>query len=99
MMRASGSLIIPQRGELHFTSYRRLAPAVTRRIVCLRSGGEQGLCFLEDGVTLYGQATRGVVELARRSAQLLDRIIAPTDDQPQTSALLTVTEEMLQAAQ
>jgi hypothetical protein len=79
--------------------YRRLAPAVTRRIVCLRSGGEQGLCFLEDGVTLDGQATRGVVELARRSAQFLDRIIALTDDQPQTDELLIVTEGMLQAAQ
>jgi hypothetical protein len=43
--------------------YRRLAPAVTHRIVYLRSGGEQGLCFLEDGVNLDGQATRGVVEL------------------------------------
>jgi hypothetical protein len=78
---------------------RRLAPALTRQIVCIRSGGEQGLCFLDDGVTLDGQATRGVVELNRESAQLLDRIIARTDELPQSGGLLTVTEEMLQAGQ
>jgi hypothetical protein len=79
--------------------YRRLAPEVTHRIVCLRSGGEQGLKFLGDGVHLDGQALRGVVELTPGSARLFDRIIAATDELPHTDDLLTVTVEMLQAVQ
>ncbi len=74
---------------------RRLAPEVSRQIVCIMAGGgERGLFFVDDA-NLDVQATRGVRELTRGSAALLDRIIALTDAMPDTGDILTVTPEML----
>lgn len=74
---------------------RRLAPEVTRQIVCIMADGdERGLFFVDDD-NLDVQATRGVRELTAESTDLLDRIIAITDAMPRTGRLLTVTEAML----
>ncbi len=76
---------------------RRLAPDVTREIVCIMADGdERGLFFMDDD-NLDVQATRGVRELTAASAELLDRIIAITDAMPRDGQLLTVTSAMLGA--
>jgi hypothetical protein len=77
--------------------HRRLAPAVTKQIVCIMAdGSERGLCFVDES-NLDNQATRGVRQLTPESAELLDRIIAVTDAMPRSGRLITVTESMLSA--
>jgi hypothetical protein len=74
---------------------RRLAPEVTRQIVCIMADGDERGLFFVDDEHLDVQATRGVRELTADSAELLDRIIALTDAMTRTGRLLTVTDPML----
>ena len=51
-------------------------------------------CFRADR-NLDGQTTRGVRELTRESAKLLDRIITITDRAPLSTSMRLLTEELL----
>jgi hypothetical protein len=75
--------------------HRRLAPSLARQLRFLSpQSGEKPLAFVSDS-RLDNQATRGVRELTRESAKLLDRIIEFTDRLPKSAQLVSVTEEML----
>jgi hypothetical protein len=75
---------------------RRLAPDLTRQIMCLMADGdERGLCMVGDN--LDPQATRGVRQLTADSAEWLDHILAITDAMPSPRRLLTVTAAMLES--
>lgn len=78
--------------------HRRLAPAVTKRLRFESKTGPKEACFVSD-TELDNQATRGVRELTRESAALLDRIIAATDRLPRTGQVVTVTDELLDGGQ
>jgi 5-methylcytosine-specific restriction enzyme A len=75
--------------------HRRLAPAVSRQLRFVSPKAEPKELFFISDTHLDNQATRGVRELTRESAVLLDRIIEITDQLPRSGALITVTEEML----
>ena len=51
-------------------------------------------CFRSKG-KLDGQTTRGVRQLTRESAELLDRIITITDRAPRSTSMRRLTEELL----
>ena len=75
--------------------HRRLAPAVSRQVRFVSpKSGPRSLFFISE-TRIYAQATRGVQELTRESAELLDRIIEITDSLPRSGDVVTVTEEML----
>lgn len=74
--------------------HRRLSPKLSKKLIFLRAGGERGLTF-RDGSKLDNQATRGLSQLTRESARLLDSIIDVTDSMPQTVDMMTVTDELL----
>lgn len=78
--------------------HRRLAPQFARQLRFLTTRGEvRGLCFVSE-THLDNQATRGLHELTRESAALLDRVIEITDRLPQGDEVIEVTEEMLSRA-
>lgn len=77
--------------------YRRLAPDVTRqlRVLSPRDGPKE--LFFVSRNHLDNQATRGIRELTRESAELLDHAIAATDPPRGPRPMLTVTTRMLQS--
>jgi hypothetical protein len=74
--------------------HRRLAPALTKRLRFESKAGPKEPFFISD-TELDNQATRGVRELTRESAALLDRVIEVTDRLPRSRRDVTVTDEML----
>jgi hypothetical protein len=74
--------------------YRRLAPALTKRLRFVSKSGPQGLKFTS-ATQLDGQTTRSVRELTLESAGLLDRIISITDRLPRSEEIITVTDKLL----
>ena len=78
--------------------HRRLSPVVVKRITYLSpKDGLKGLCFDDDN-NLNPQATRSVLELTCESVELLDRILELTDSMRSRTKLITVNDEMLNAA-
>ena len=73
---------------------RRLSPTLAKQIRFESKAGPQKLRFVSD-TELDNQTTRGVRELTRDSAALLDRIIEVTDRLPRSGELITVTEDLL----
>jgi hypothetical protein len=74
--------------------HRRLAPAVTKRLRFESKAGPKEPFFVSE-TELDNQATRGVRELTRESAALLDQIIEVTDRLPRSGQMVTVTDELL----
>jgi 5-methylcytosine-specific restriction endonuclease McrA len=90
-------IIAPQGGGTQLHLYRRLEPALSKRLRFVSGDGEpKGLAFVSASA-LDNQSIRGVRELTRESAELFDQIIYATDSLPHTSDLLTVTEAWLRA--
>jgi hypothetical protein len=84
----------PEQSGTLLDLHRRLAPALTKRLRFESKTGPKEPCFVSD-TELDNQATRGVRELTRQSAMLLDRIIAATDRIPKSGQAITVTDELL----
>lgn len=78
--------------------HRRLSPVLTKQLRFRSRKGPQEPCFISD-TDLDNQATRGVRELTRESAKLLDGIIDATDRLPESNRLLTVTQDMIPEAE
>ncbi len=74
--------------------HRQLSPALARKLRFESKSGPKGL-FFGSGGALDNQATRGVRELTRDSASLLDRIIKTTDALPRTGKVIIATESQL----
>jgi predicted HNH restriction endonuclease len=76
---------------------RRLAPELARQLRFIsKTSTPKGLFFVDSAKTkLDVQATRGVRELTADSAEILDRIIAVTDQLKDFGDLITATEELL----
>src|ERR1035438_2226878 len=88
-------VIAPQGGGTRLHLYRRLEPALSKRLLFASGDGKpKELAFVSASV-LDGQTTRNVRELTRESAALLDQIIYATDSLPHTSDPLIVTEAWL----
>ncbi len=77
---------------------RRLAPALTKQLRFESKKGPKEPFFDSDS-KLNNQATRGVRELTRESATILDHIIAVTDQLPKSVQVVTVTDELLRIDQ
>ena len=75
--------------------HRRLDPAITKRLRFESKAGPKEPFFVND-TDLDNQATRGVRELTRGSAVLLDRVIAATEQLPKSGQVLTVTDDLLE---
>ncbi len=78
---------------------RRLAPALTKQLRFESKKGLKAPYFVSDTTKLDNQTTRGVRELTRESATILDRIIAVTDQLPRSGEVVDVTEELLRIDQ
>jgi hypothetical protein len=74
--------------------HRRLSPSITKQLRFASKSGTKEPYF-KSHTKLDNQATRGVRELTRASAALLDGIIAATDNLPRTGQVVTVTDELL----
>lgn len=77
--------------------HRRLEPALSRKLRFLSPSKEEKDLVMS-GTRVDGQATRGVRELSPASAAMLDRIIEITDRLPRSTAMTTVTEDLLRQA-
>jgi 5-methylcytosine-specific restriction endonuclease McrA len=90
-------VIPPQGGGTRLHLYRRLEPALSKRLRFVSAAGKpKGLAFVSASA-LNNQTTRHIRELTRESAGLLDRIIDATDSLTHTSDPLIVTEAWLLA--
>lgn len=77
----------------------RLAHTVSKQLRFLSPGGEEKRLFFVSDSHLDAQSTRGVRELSSASATLLDEIIEVTDQLPAFDGMMTVTEDLLRAAE
>jgi hypothetical protein len=75
--------------------HRRLAPEVSKRLLFISPGSEPKPLFFVSEKDLDVQATRGVRQLTRASAMLLDQIIEISDGLPRSKDVITVTDQLL----
>jgi len=75
--------------------FREISPEVARDLRFVSATGKPKGLFFETPTQLDVQATRGVRELTRESAHLLDRILKITDSMPRSLATRQVTRLML----
>lgn len=98
---ASDWIVAERDSGTPFDTRRRLAPGIARELHFVsQKAGTRRLCFNADDY-LNNQATRGIRELTRESARLLDDIIALTDSRPWDERAqdldLTVTMGMIRS--
>src|ERR1017187_195957 len=94
MMRPSGQSRSHREPDL-ICMHRALDPSLTTRLRFISPESQpKPPCFRSKG-KLDGQTTRGVRELARESAELLDRIISITDRARRSTSMRRLTEELL----
>lgn len=84
-------VVDPEESGTSLHLHRRLSPSITKQLRFASKDGPKEPFFISD-THLDNQATRGVRELTQESAELLDRIIADTDQLPIADNILTVTE-------